>query len=163
MVTNAETKLPRIESQAALLGLLSSFNSRCFRGYAVASIILNKAFKLILLNSSFASDFINFNFKNKNNFEQENYINLRPTDLPYEIRNKVRKLYAAFPGINTSQIKEKLNLPGDAGILPIEYKWFFNYYSKYGGRFNKYNIISDEELLTPLTDSEKNELQHLIV
>ncbi len=54
-----------------------------------------------------------------------------------------------------------LNLPENAASLPLEYKWFFSYYKKYGPIFDNENKITDEELMTPLTESEKDELQNL--
>lgn len=117
---------------------------------------------MISLNHKFASDFIQFNYQKKVNYNELDYKNLRPTNLPCQIRNDVRKYYAKFSDLNAEQVKKKLNLPEVVGNLPLEHKWFFAYYKKYGSTYEKNNSVNPEELLTPLSDQEKDDLYHLI-
>jgi hypothetical protein len=141
--------------------MLNAFHSKDFRGYAIASVILSKMLKVVSLNHKFASDFIQFNYKKKVNYNDSSYKNLRPSNLPCNVRNDVRKYYNKFPNLNTTQVGKKLNLPETVGNLPLEHKWFFAYYKKYGSTYIENNSVNLEELLTPLSDHEKDDLYHL--
>lgn len=117
--------------------------------------------KVLSLNHKFAADFIQFNYRNKKKYNDISYKYLRPTNLPCQIRNDIRKHYTKFPNLNTAQIRKKLNLPEAAGNLPLEHKWFFAYYKKYGSEYSDNNSINLEEILTPLSDQEKDDFCHL--
>jgi len=117
--------------------------------------------KVVTLNHKFAADFVQFNYRKKVSCPDLSYKNLRPTNLPCHIRNNIRKYYVKFPNLNTAQVRKSLNLPESVGNLPLEYRWFFAYYKKYGSLYDDNNYVNLEELLTPLTDHEKDDLHHL--
>ena len=106
-------------------------------------------------NRKFYHDLVKFNFFNGIK-SKKTYQKVCFQDPPREIKKQLYKLYDK---LDTSIVKiyEKLGLQQSRTNQhsPLETKWAFTYYKKYGHwNYDKKNVVSDKEILQPLDAKE---------
>jgi hypothetical protein len=111
-------------------------------------------------NKKFYKDFVKFNFFNGvKSYKKHDRVHFcEPSS---GVRKRLFKLYKQFDGFSNQQIFANLGLPSKSSVKnsPIEAKWAFLYYKKYGSsQFSSQNTVSDYDILNRrLTEAEKEE------
>jgi len=114
------------------------------------------------LNRKFYHDLIAFNFFNGTKNEKT-YKMVAFQDPPREIRAQLSRLYDKLD-TSIAELYTKLGLSQSRTNQhsPLETKWAFTYYKKYGHwDYDEKNIVSDKEILQPLTSKELLEYMKL--
>lgn len=143
-------------------GLLSvvASSSTLVKKSALAAAVVKQIGIEYLHNADYYHDFVKFNFCNGTQSDKQ-YRKVCYYDLPVTERERLLRLKDRyFSGIATSEIYRRLGLPetGTNKTLPIETKWAYAYYKKYGHwDYMARNIVTDSEILMPLTSEEVSE------
>lgn len=106
-------------------------------------------------NSSYYHDAIKFNFTGTIN--RAVYTKVVWDLVPPKEQNQVAELYRTkFGDVGFSEIYDALGLPETkTRYSPLESKWAFEYFKKFGTfEYNENNTVSLEELLTKLSSQE---------
>lgn len=126
---------------------------------AIATVLVSKVIKEVSYNKEHYTDMLKLDFKS--HFIDKNY-GLHYWDLAPEIGYWLCDMYEKL-NVSYEKIFNMLNMEKTFSIAysPLQVKYVVEYIKKYGNEYKNINKITEKELMTPLSDQEKQKIKLL--
>ena len=148
-------KKPRAPRQnSSLEGCVKALSPKV-KGARAATLVmdtLSAAYEEYSENKKFYKDFVRFNFCNGKKSNKV-YKRVNFGDPPAKEKRQIERLYRLFRDCSIGSIYHRLGIvPTTTSMCsPIETKWAFTYFLKYGTLdYDSWNIVTDAEILRRL-------------
>ena len=132
-------------------------NDNVVKSTLVAAAV-NRLVAEVATNIDHYRDFCSFNFASVENTSTKQ-TTLCFSSVPPAEKARITRLYNSFKGCSDFEIYRRLGLKptSTSSSTPIEAKWTYLYYKKYGWNYSSLNHVSDSEILNYMLSTEELE------
>ena len=119
---------------------------------------VNRLATEVATNLDHYKDFCSFNFASVENTSTKQ-TTLCFSSVPSAEKARIARLYGQFKGCSDQEIYRKLGLrtTSTSSSTPIEAKWTYLYYKKYGWVYSSYNTVTGSEIMNYKLSAEELE------